>query len=272
MGGAPQFINEGLFWKTSGAGTNKCSFPFINRGTISIDTGGLFMAGTYTHPSGTISLANGTFRTAHPIVLESGSLTGSGIVLSDVTSAATVAPHGLDGSLTVVGNYRQLLAGSVEFELAGGAPLSGPALHITGDAQLNGSLGVHWVDGLVPPAGREYELMSFAGSTGEFCCWNGLIFLGQGRSLVPARQTSRLGLLAQDAPEPPAIPLRIAVGDQALVCWPWEFLEYELFFKTNLNQAAWTFLPGATNRWLEPIPLPSEKYFQLYKRSAAGGF
>jgi hypothetical protein len=38
---------------------------------------------------------------------------------------------------------------------------------------------------------------------------------------------------------------------------------YQLYYNTNLNQTNWTLIPGVTNRYLEPRPLPPEKYFRL---------
>ncbi|MHC1766506.1 MAG: hypothetical protein AB9869_19750 [Verrucomicrobiia bacterium] len=269
IGGVPEMINDGLFRKAAGTGTNKVAIPVLNHGTVAVDSGELNFASEYRHRSGTLSLAGGNFKTHAPLLLESGRLEGNGVIRSDVTSAAVVAPAPLENALTIQGKYTQLLAGSLEFELPADPPLASPPLHITGEAVLNGSFGVRLADPAPPLPGLELSVISFGASRGEFCCWNGLNLLGEGRCLVPLTGRTNLTLRVEECPEPVSIPLRITLEDEALICWPWEFEGFSLASSTNLAAQSWTVLPGATNRFLEPTPLPQEKFFRLLPKTTA---
>ncbi len=155
-------------------------------------------------PHGRLNLTGGDVRGSH-VVEVGGVLTwASGALSSD--TAVVVFPH---GQVHLVGDTAKNLqgtltnAGSVEFNLAGSAPLPGPGLNISGQARLNGSLGVHLPKDTIPKAGAEFQLLSFASHHG---------------------------------------------------------------YSTNLAQPDWALLPGITNRWWEPAPLGSSKYFQLLKQ------
>ncbi len=77
---------------------------------------------------------------------------------------------------------------------------------------------------------------------------------------------THLTLTAVSAPDPANPSLSIGRQNQplqALVCWPSEFTNFGLYFKTNLNQADWTLIPAVTNRFIEnPLANPQE-YFEL---------
>ena len=141
-----------------------------------------------------------------------------------------------------------------------------PVDHLpTGAARLRGSIGVRWADGYLPAAGTDFSVMTWASSTGEFCCFDNFIQLGQGRQLTPVYSANGLTLATIAAAEPTAVPLRVAVDGGVLVCWPVEFPGYELEWCTNVSESQWTVVSGVTNHWLEPPRLATEKYFRLRK-------
>jgi hypothetical protein len=257
-------INDGVFRKSAGRSSVRSEVPVINNGTVEIFPGTLEFQGGYTNPTGIILLAGGTFRMTQPFYLAGGLLTGWGTVNADVTNAACIRPSRSDGVLTVNGKLTQLLNGSVEFELAGNTPGTDQSqLNVLGAAKLRGTIGVRLAEGYLPAEGTSFPVMTFASRSGDFTCFNGLILLGQGRRLATLYDATSLTLTTLTAPEPAIIPLRVAAEDSALVCWPAEFVGYQLYYNTNLNQTNWTLIPGVTNRYLEPRPLPPEKYFRL---------
>lgn len=265
-GTAARIINDGVFRRSAGSFTVSCDVPMSNNGTVEVLPGTLRFDGGYTNPAGTISLAGGTFRTGQPFCLAGGLLTGWGSVAADMTNGATIRPACSNGVLTITGRCEQLLGGRMEFELAGNNPGTNQSrLNITGKAILRGTVGVRWAGNHLPTPGTDYQIMTFGSRDGQFCCFDNFLLLGQGRRLTPVYSATSLTLATVAAPEPTAIPLRVAVDDGAIVCWPVEFSGYELYCATNLGHANWTQLPGVTNRYLETPPLAREKYFRLRK-------
>ena len=72
-------------------------------------------------------------------------------------------------------------------------------------------------------------------------------------------------LAAISAPDPSGPTLVQSLQDQFLACWPSEFTNFGLYFKTNLSSPTWVSIPGVTNRYLEnPLSAP-QKFFLLVK-------
>jgi hypothetical protein len=207
-------------------------------------------------------------RSAQPLKLASGQLIGWGTVAAEVTNhAATVAPSDSNGPLTIHGRFTQELGGYLRFALPGGsAGVNHSKLNISGAAKLSGSIGVQFADDYAPDPGTEFEVMTFASHTGDFAGFDGFFLLGQERRLIPQYSRTSLRLVTVSAPEPVGVPFRVTVENgAALVTWPSEFEGYNLYYTTGLNPVIWTLLPGIANRYLEPPPLPPEKYFLLSK-------
>jgi hypothetical protein len=257
-------INEGIFRKSSGAGTATLAPMFHNTGAVQVLSGTLLVEGDYTHTGGGIALASGTFRSPRPLVLEGGSLTGWGTVWADVTNAAVIHPAPANGGLTINGRLTQRLGGSLEFELGGNQPgINQSRLSVTGATVLRGAIGVGLTDGYLPEPGVAFQVLSFASRKGEFCCFDNCYLLGEGRRLLPVYGTASFALATSAAPEPDAVPLRATVDGDALICWPREFTGYELGWSTNLSETNWTRVSGVTNRHLETAPLSPGKFFRL---------
>ncbi len=262
---AAVIINDGVFRRSSSSSGMNCGVPIINNGRVEALAGTLAITEAFANPQGTIALAGGTISMVQPLVLAGGLLTGWGILNGDVINAACLRPAGANGGLTLKGQYEQLIGGRLEFDLAGNDPGTNQSrLDITGAARLRGSIGVRWADGYLPLPGTDFSVMSFATRKGEFCCFDNLILLGQGRQLTPVYSATSLTLATVAEPEPTIVPLRVAVDGNAMVCWPVEFAGYELYGSTRLSETNWTLLPSVTNRWLEPSPV-GEKFFRLRK-------
>lgn len=260
-------INDGLFRRSSGRFGVDCAAPMINNGAMEIPPGKLGFDSSFSNPTGIISMFGGELKVAQPLVLSGGLLTGWGTLSTDVVNAACIHPAPANGGLTIRGNYEQSLDGCLELDLAGNDPGTNQSrLNITGSAILRGTIAVGWDPHFTPLPGAEFPVLTYASREGEFCCLDHTILLGQGRRLEPLYSAHGLTLTTVSAPEPTQVPLRISVDGGALVCWPAEFSDYELYWSTNLNLSSWTLLPGVTNRFLEAPPLAKEKFFLLQKR------
>jgi fibronectin-binding autotransporter adhesin len=267
VSGTPVIVNEGTFRKSAGTNTTWCQIPFHNFGRVEANTGTLsfYNAGEFTDHAGTIALGGGIFQTAQPLALAGGQLTGAGTVRpgTGLTSAATVAPA-TNGVLRIEGKFTQLLPGTLNFALGGTVPGTNHSqLRITGDASLAGTIGVTLAEGYQPSPGDAFNVMTFKSRAGDFACFNGFLFLGQNRRLLTQYSATNLSLVTVSLSDPTnAVPRVTAQYPSALVCWPAEFTGWQLYATTNLATPHWLPLPGASNRWFEPVMVP-EHYFRL---------
>ena len=98
-----------------------------------------------------------------------GSLSGNGTVTGDVTTGGTVQPGDSVGTLALQGDFTQSSTGTLVAEISGPGPTDHDFLSITGDATIDGTLEVRFVDGFLPTAGEVFDLISVGGSiSGNF--------------------------------------------------------------------------------------------------------
>jgi len=169
--------------------------------------------------------------------------------------------------MTITGNYVQTLGGTTVLELGGSQPGANQSrLHVTGSASLSKCINVEWLEGYLPESGTNFKVMSFGSHGGEFDCYNGFFWWGQGRRLTPVYGPTSLTLSTIAAPEPTEIPLYVTVKDgSALVARPLESTGYELDWSTNLSQTNWPQVSGVTNCLIESPPLAPEEFFKLHE-------
>ena len=121
-------------------------------------TFGRWTGGTITVGNGDLVFAGGNTALSDNIVVNGG----KGIVFSNSDPLMIAAPQ------TITGNFDQSAAGALDFALAGDLPGQYGALAITGFATLDGGLGLDLTSGFTLAAGNVFDLMTFAGVTGDF--------------------------------------------------------------------------------------------------------
>jgi hypothetical protein len=85
----------------------------------------------------------------------------------------TVSPGASPGTLVIAGNYTQSPTGILAIELAGTQQgVTYDLLQITGIANLGGTLNVTNSGGFSPVPGNIFDIMTFAGRTGDFSSIN----------------------------------------------------------------------------------------------------
>eukprot|EP01022_Parablepharisma_sp_SALTPOND_P013910 TRINITY_DN1869_c0_g1_i7.p1 TRINITY_DN1869_c0_g1~~TRINITY_DN1869_c0_g1_i7.p1 ORF type:complete len:1990 (+),score=315.55 TRINITY_DN1869_c0_g1_i7:2715-8684(+) len=101
-------------------------------------------------------LANSRLQIAKNAVIQSpvwvrsgGALGGYGTIVGDVTNAGVVSPGGSIGTLTIDGDYFQTALGTLQLEIT---PTSSDLLHVTGTANLDGSLVIEPLPGFYSTA------------------------------------------------------------------------------------------------------------------------
>jgi T5SS/PEP-CTERM-associated repeat protein len=119
---------------------------------------------------GVLSVSQGARVIAHPLVVGPyGRLAGDGTVEGDVVNNQMISPGNSPGLLNIAGDYTQGTDGTLLIEVAGSAPESGyDVLHVTGQASLAGRLEVRFIDGFLPAAGSQFNVLLADSVTGAF--------------------------------------------------------------------------------------------------------
>ncbi len=150
------FENDGLLLKTGGGETRfgSSAIALVNTGTIHLTSGSLRPEAGF---------------------VQTGTLSGSGTLVGNVTNGGTLAPDPLPGGLVVQGNLTQTAAGRLELTLAGAdATLGHRSLRVTGAAAFAGGLEVALVHPFAELAGAALPVIGYASRTGDFASVAGL--------------------------------------------------------------------------------------------------
>jgi T5SS/PEP-CTERM-associated repeat protein len=150
-------------------------------GSSASELGSLLTINTY----GTLALNTGNTVTIHDLtiwgkltgtdkVIIDGQVTGRGTIDTEIVNAGTFSPGASPGTLDVVGNYTQDPSASLKIEIAA-LSLVGPKylqqfdiLDVTGQAHLAGTLDVSTLDDYQPKAGDRFQVLTYAGHSGQF--------------------------------------------------------------------------------------------------------
>ena len=170
------FMNEGSMEVNDGSQMNIVIGPFFSTGDMTIDVGGvLARTGILDIDGGTLAVngdLNGVGATTG-LMMNGGTLSGTGTVNVDVNNAANVAPGADAGTLAIANgrDYFQDSAGEFTANLGGTAAGLFGRLEVDGTVDLAGHLSVDLIDGFVPTVGDQFEIISSAtadGLTGQF--------------------------------------------------------------------------------------------------------
>lgn len=193
------FNNFGVFKKSGGAGISAVEAPFNNAGTVEVITGTLQFA-QFQQTGGVINLNGGNFSSGNQIVLNGGSLVGSGTIngsvknngatispgsspsqntARDASSEASVSSGSSAGIITINGNYTQGANGVLNLEIGGAAAgTQSDQLQVTGTATLGGTLTVTLVNGFQPAVGDVFKIIAPNAVAGAFATINTSGFTG----------------------------------------------------------------------------------------------
>jgi hypothetical protein len=209
------FLNEGLLRKQASSNTTTIGTLFTNTGTVDVHTGTLSFSGTYVQTSGATVVETGkTLAAAGGVLLQGGSLSGTGTVNGNVTNSGVVSPGGdsAAGVLTINGNYTLTEAGLLRIKLGGTTVGSQyDQLRVNGSGQsgngvLAGTLEVDLINGFSPALNDSFQILTFSSHSGNFTTEN-LPILGGGLFLDPVLSTTSLTLVTKEGsssvPPPP---------------------------------------------------------------------
>ena len=178
-GTATAFNNNagGIFEKTGGTTSSQVGTAFSNAGTVLANIANLFFTSTFTQTAGRTTLGGGSVQTlsSHPLLIQGGSLTGTGTVTGDVTNTGgSVAPGSSTaaGALSLSGSglgvYAQSTTGAYNVKIGGTAAGQFDTLTMSGVATLGGPLNVSLINSFSPALGNTFTILTAASVTGTF--------------------------------------------------------------------------------------------------------
>ncbi len=151
---------------------------FTNTGAVTVDPGSTLAASQdYVQAEGTTVLPDPTSTLSAAaafggVRVQGGMLTGVGTASGGLTAeGGSVDPgaEGVPGVLQVTGDYTQTPTGRLDVYVAGPTAGTGhDGLTVSGNATVDGTIGVQPADGFSPPAGEQYVVVDATGVTGGF--------------------------------------------------------------------------------------------------------
>jgi hypothetical protein len=123
--------------------------------------------GAITQSGGEINLSGVIL--VGPITLNGGALSGSGLVIGDLTNdGGYIAPGNSPGRIGVIGNFTQTAKGTLVMENGGYLPTQFDQLQVSGSAILGGKLDVKTINGYQPGTQDTFSPFTFASVSGSF--------------------------------------------------------------------------------------------------------
>ncbi len=138
-----------------------------NAGGVQIGVGSLMFttnAGSY-HQTGGSTVVDGVLSAGGGLLLDGGTLGGSGSILGNLVNNGVVAPGNSPGTLAITGDYTQ--GGTLQIEIASDAH---DQLAVSGTAILGGVLEVALLGGptFMPSIGQVFDILSATVVSGQF--------------------------------------------------------------------------------------------------------
>lgn len=209
LGGSGAVTNAGTLDKM-GAAAGDFSGGFINTGSVNVNGGTLGFSGGYTDGGGALVLGGSGGSVTAPasgLVFNTGRLSGVGTINGNLTNNGTMNVGLSPGTLTVNGNYTQGAGGILNIELGGTTQgVNYDLLRVTGTANLGGTLNVSLFGGFTAAAGNVFDVITYAGRTGDFAARN--MPAGYGFTVAPNPASYRLTLAGAIGAADP-LPLQI---------------------------------------------------------------
>jgi hypothetical protein len=196
-------VEVGVSFNNSGSvvvqgGTLQLDSTAANSGSVTVGSGATLAVAGYSQAGGSTVLNNGTLASSQfPIMINAGTLAGTGTVYGNMINAGQVVPGGISatGILTDNGSYTQTATGALVIDIGGTTAGSQyDRLAVIGTASLGGALNVATIGSFTPALGNTFRVLAFDSSSGNFATDTGLN-LANGLFLDPVFGSSSLALV-----------------------------------------------------------------------------
>lgn len=220
LSGTGAINNAGTLTKAN-TGTSTFSGGFTNSGTVNVNAGTLDLAGGYTDAGGALVMAGGDITApVAGLTLNTGTLGGTGMVTGNVIHNGTLNVGSSPGTLTIAGDLTLGAGSTLNIELGGTTQgVNYDLLQVTGTANLNGTMNVSLFGGFTGTAGDLFDVITFAGRTGDFAAVN----FPSGYTMTATPNATFYQLLIDALPASPGgdastvvsseLPLKLAAND-----------------------------------------------------------
>ena len=179
--------NGGRFVKSGGTQTSLIAANLNNYGSIEVEKGTLQFQGSWNQIAGSTVVDAGTVLGGTRLSLEGGTLGGTGTIKAVVDNdGGVISPGGSPGTLSIGsgGSYEQEADGGLRIELGGyTAGTQYDQLVVGANASLGGTLELVSINGFVPKAGDQFQVLTCGSRTGQFdqingAAGSGLVWVG----------------------------------------------------------------------------------------------
>jgi hypothetical protein len=204
VGPTPQVNNAGTVRKTGGGVSTISSIEFNNSGLVEVLDGTLAFQGGLIQTAGVTRLCGGSIS-GSSLIIDGGSLTGSGAISANLRTSGVVSPGDSPGTMTIDGEYWQAPTGTLLIELAGRDPGQFDVLAVSGQALLDGTLVLTFLDEFRPLLGDTFEVLTYGSRSGEFASIEVLGFSGY--EFAPLYGDTSMLLATEAVPEPATLGL-----------------------------------------------------------------
>ena len=145
------------------------------------------------------TIVNGTLSVLRTYRIDSGFLSGNGVVQGIVRSAGSITPGSSIGRLSLLGSLTNHGAIAIELRVNPNGAMS-DVLYVTDHLRLGGSLALRYSPVFAwPDEGTSWEVLRFGSASGSFNSIQGLD-LGGGRVLQPIFSPTNLVLVVSNQP------------------------------------------------------------------------
>jgi len=185
-GGTNAFNNTGTLTKTTGT-VASISVPLNNASSGVVNVNGGTLGASALTQSGTLRVDSGTTFSKPGGFTNDGVMTGGGtidVAGGALVNAGTIRPDGggadLTGTLSVIGNFTQTSAGTLELQVEGATAGLFDRLAISAVATLDGTLSLASASGYVPNTSHVFDLVTYGSANGTFAVTDAPAFAGFG--------------------------------------------------------------------------------------------
>jgi hypothetical protein len=163
--------NNGTYTRNA-AGSTQIQTAFENNGSINVDQGTLRFTSTFNQIGGALKVSSGsTLRFDNGLSLGAGSLAGSGTVVGNVSTSATINPGNPLGELSITGDLTFNSTSILNIGLGGTTQGTNyDFLDISGAGMLEGVINLSFANGFesTVTSGDTFTILNASALSGAF--------------------------------------------------------------------------------------------------------
>jgi len=266
--GANAIHNAGTLRKSSGTNATLVFCPFINTGTVEVQSGTLKFSANdpYTQYSGITRLHGGSLASSSPMRIMGGILKGNGLISGSVVNSGILSPGESPGQIIIAGDYTQTDDGILEIDLGGTNAITGfDQLIVSNTITLGGTLNVRLTNGFSLTPNSSYPFMVGGKINGSFATVN--VPFNEGAIVLNSSGTNLTLQVVNLRPKIPAIPdqtiTRFSTFHQTIGATDDDSPAQILTYRLPSAPSTATIDPNGVITWTPTVGDPVTNYFTV---------